>query len=79
MSSSEEYRLEAVRLLKRAVALRASVYRVGDSEAFAAQLRQATIAAITPEMALDKAKVLTFTEERLREIASWWQEHREDW
>jgi hypothetical protein len=79
LSSSEEYRLEAVRLLKRAVALRASVYRVGDSDAFAAQFQQATIGAITPAMALDKKKVLAFTDERLREIESWWQEHRDDW
>lgn len=77
--TSEQHRLEAVRLLQRAVALRKSVYRVGDTEAFAAQFQQAVIAAITPEMTLDKAKVLAFTEERLRELESWWQQHREDW
>ena len=77
--TSEQYRLEAVRLLQRAVALRKSVYREGDTEAFAGQFQQAVIAAITPEMVLDKAKVLAFTDERLQELESWWQQHRDDW
>ncbi len=76
--SSEQYRIEAVRMLRRAVALRQSVYRVGDPAAFAAEFEKAAIAALGPNMTLDKAKMLAFTDGRLREIESWWGAHRDD-
>jgi hypothetical protein len=79
LPTSEQYRIEAVRLLRRAVALRQSVYGVGDEKAFAAQFQKAAIAAIGPDMTLDKAKLLAFTDEQLRELDSWWESHRDDW
>lgn len=77
--TAEQYRIEAVRLLRRSVALRRSVYRVGDEQAFDAQFQKAMVAAITPEMTLDKAKLLAFTDEQLRELETWWEAHRDDW
>lgn len=79
LPTSEQYRVEAVRLLRRAVALRKSVYGVGDEEAFAVEFQKAAIAAIRPNMTLDKAKLLAFTDEQLRELEGWWESHRHDW
>ena len=39
---------------------------------------RAASAAITPNMSLDKTKLLAFTEQRLRELESWWRQHRDD-
>jgi hypothetical protein len=78
MPSAEQYRIEAVRMLRRAVALRQIVYGTGDPAAFDAQFQKAAIAAIGPDMTLDKEKLLAFTAGQLREIESWWEAHRDD-
>lgn len=75
----EQHRTEAVRLLKRVVALRQGVYGVGSEEAYAAEFQKAEIAAITPGMTLDKAKILAFTDKQLHDLETWWETHRDDW
>ncbi len=76
--SREQWRAEAVRLLRRFVALRQKAYGVGDEEAFTASFQKAEIDAITPEMSLDKSKMIAFTEKQLRDLQAWWAAHQSD-
>lgn len=75
----EQQRVEAVRLLRRVVALRQAVYGVGNEDDYAAAFQKAEVDAITKEQTLDKAKILAFTDQQLHELEGWWEARRDDW
>ena len=74
----EQWRKGAVRQLERFAQLRAIAYGGGSAAELETGFQRAELAAATPQLSVDEAKMLPFVEQQRRELAGWWQSHRND-